>query len=172
MGNKHSFDVYQLTTSHEVVKQEMARGKNHTGKQLSERAKIAINDYTQNESNEFAYLSGSDFITIFGQRNADYGSKPIVLKITNAQTGKSIQRLYRTSHDIHGLKDYVVLTYSSLLKLCNSQGSFDKMDKLVVSKGSIIRFYLHHPNHCTKIMIWMSITSIFISIISIVIALL
>ena len=172
MGNKHSFDVYQLTTSIDVVKQEMARGKSHTGKQLSERAKIAINDYTQNESNEFAYLSPYDFQTIFGKRNADYGSKPIVLKITNAQTGKSIQRLYRTSHDIHGLKNYIVLTYSSLLKLSNSQDSFDRMDKLVVSKGCIIKFYMLHPNHCTMVMIWMAVISIILSIISIVMSLL
>lgn len=172
MGNKHSFDVYQLTTSYEVVKNEMSHGKSHTGKQLSERAKIAINDYTQNESNEFAYLSRSDFQTIFGKRNADYGSKPIVLKITNAQTGKSIQRLYRTSHDIHGLKNYIVLTYSSLLKLSNSQDSFDRMDKLVVSKGCIIKFYILHPNHCTMVMIWMAVISIVLSIISIVMSLL
>lgn len=172
MGNKHSFDVYQLTTSYEVVKNEMSHGKSHTGKQLSERAKIAINDYTQNESNEFAYLSRSDFQTIFGKRNADYGSKQVVLKITNAQTGKSIHRLYRTSHNIHGLKDYIVLTYSSLLKLSNSQDSFNRMDKLVVSKGCIFWFYMYHPNHCTKITIWMAAVSIIVSLISIVIALL
>lgn len=167
MKNTYSYDVFQLTSSLEIAKQEVAHGKSTNGNQLSERPKIAIGDYTQTESNEFAYLSGRDFKLIFGDKNANYGSKQTVVKITNAQTGKSIHRLYRTSHDIHGLSNYIVLTYSSLLHLCKDQDTFDRMDKLIVSKGSIMKFYLNHPNHCTKIMLWMALLSIVLSAISI-----
>lgn len=170
MKNTYSYDVFQLTSVPEIYRQESDKRKIVNSRQLSERPKIAISDYTQTESNEFAYLSGRDFKLIFGDKNANYGSKQTVVKITNAQTGKSIHRLYRTSHDIHGLSNYIVLTYSSLLHLCKDQDTFDRMDKLVVSKGNIIWFYLNHPNHCTKIMLWMAIFSILLSVVSLVVS--
>lgn len=172
MKTKHSFDVYQLTTLHDVVKYDLNHNKTYNGKQLCERPRIAINDYTQTESNEFAFLSGCDFRSIFGDKNANYGSKLAVVKITNAQTGKSIHRLFRTSHDVHNLSSYIVLSYSSLLNLCKDQATFDCMDKLVVSEGCVLKYYINHPNHCTKIMLWMAIASTLLSIVSILVSIL
>lgn len=144
-----------MTTSFRQFESDREQGKQASVSSLKNRTHLYVNDYSISECGDLAFFNGKDFARIFGTRNSNYGTSLTVVKIYNPITHKTIRRLFRTSANIRGMHDYVGLSYSSLLALSNSQETFDTMDALIVSKGSIILYYLRHPNHCTFVMIWL-----------------
>lgn len=162
--------VFVLNPSWSSMQNEKSHGKTEDASILKDRSSLCVKDFTRNEFNEIAILSGPDYKKLFGDTNANVGSKFTVVKITNPQTGKSIHRLYRTSSSVRGMNNYIGLSYTSLLSLSKDQESFDNMDQLLVEPGSRVKYYAKHPDLTTRIMLWGTIISVVLSVLSIIIS--
>lgn len=162
--------VFQIVPDRALSEADKRNGRTDFGDCLDKRIRLAIDDYSIQESSELVFLHGSDFEKIFGKRNPDYGTKLAVVKITNTRTKKSIHRLFRTSCNIHGIRNYVALSYNSLLGLSNDSQSLKSMDELELAEGSWLIYYWNHPINATKVALRVGVYSIIISIIGIFIS--
>ena len=157
--------LYQ-TTSNEKVKERQDKEKHG-------RPKICIRDYSPTEYEELAFLQPSDFELIFGvpDSSGKWRGSPIV-KITNPNNGKSVHRMFRTSDEIHSIRDYVSISYTAIKSIVKSKEEFDSLRYVRISKGNRLYYYLIHPNYAVRISIWLGSISVVLGIISLIIALL
>jgi|GEM_PF-6451373 hypothetical protein len=157
-------ELYQ-TTSNENVK------GHHSEKYI--RPGICIRDYSPTEYEELAFMQPSDYQLIFGIKDSEgkrRGSQ--IVKITNPNNGRSIHRQYRTSYEIHGLHNYVSITFTAIKEIVNSKEEFDNLRYVQVSKGSRICYYITHPNYAVRISIYLGSISVILGILSFLISLL
>lgn len=138
-------------------------GQKRFAKTLSGREPICIHNCKDTE----VYLRGADFRNIFGKKRADseYKNKKAIVKVS--RNGKSILCMYKCCLECGEIKDFVGLTYESLLRLSDSTDDINNIGKLTLSPGSRIWFYLRYSDLGTRIGIW----ALLITILSIVFAL-
>lgn len=122
------------------------------------------------------FLDGHDFKEIFDESRGNsrkYRHSLPIVKITRAETGQSIHRIFHTCHTLGSYKktNYVALTYSSLLQLSTSNEDYKYIDQLEISEGSWFPFYWNHPHHATRISMRLGFVSLIISALSFIIAL-
>lgn len=79
----------------------------------------------------------------------------------------SIHRAFRSAAAVDFDGNYAALSPSSMRLLCAEQG-----EKVIMGKGSILPFFLFHPNRAVLSSTWVGLTGILLSIISIFISLL
>ena len=118
------------------------------------------------------FLEPKDFKEIFGVEDGDRKIKKLpVVKITNPHNGKHVHRLFRTSHEIRGFKEYAGVTYTTIKQITDNKEELDTLESVLLSKGCIIPFYWNHPIHATQMAIHIGVYSLVIGLISIVLTL-
>ena len=84
MNKKTDFDIYQLALDTQK-RSEYVKGDINIGHTLADRPKVLVDGYTIKEADNYAFISGRNFHTIYGdyRPNTKYKVKPAILKITN-----------------------------------------------------------------------------------------
>ena len=129
---------------------------------LKNREPICVHDCKDTE----VYLRGEDFCKIFGSKRADGKHKNSMPVVKVSHNGKSILRKYCCCRECDDIKDFVGLTYESLLLLSYDTNDINNMGKLTLSPGSRVWFYLRYSDLGERVGIW----AFFISILSFILA--
>lgn len=170
MESKLYKDVYQA----ELSRDKGTRYPNG-GLTFQYRNRLLLPEYFASDCDCSVYCNGKDFAAIFGRRrsNTKYKSIPPVVKVTNPRTRLSIHRIYRMYPSEYKIKEeHCVLTYQSLLELINNNNDMNRLDRVLLSKGSLWKYYWHHPFHATRISMHLGVYSMLIGLLSLVISLL
>jgi hypothetical protein len=125
------------------------------------------------EIDEYVVLQSKSYEDIFDKPLKDSSRFKKLLSIIKVSyiddEGKkhSIHRAFRSAAAVDFNGNYAALTPSSMRLLCAEQG-----EKVILEKGSILPFFLFHPNRAVLSSTWVGLIGILLSIISIFISLL
>ena len=161
MKNVISRKLHQLTSNTGVIE------SNKHNKNANVRQRICITDYSPVEFEELVFLEPKDFELIFGIKDSDCKIKNLpVVKITNPHNGRHVYRLFRTSYEIRGFKEYAGVSYTTIKQIADNREEFETLNKVLLSKGCLTSFYWNHPIHATKVAIHIGVYSLVIGVIS------
>lgn len=154
--------LYQIVKSKKLVQLDRKDHRIHYhSKTLSNRQRLYVSD--TEDLDDVAVIDGHNFKDIFGCRDGDYGKGMRIIKISNGS--RSIYRRYHCSGDIHGMHNFVGLSYQSICKLCGTADAINNLDSVEVSKGSPINYYLTHITIGNVVSFVFTILGIVVSII-------
>ena len=158
-------NVYQIVGHFSDVKEGRSKyHQEHVADRLGRREPICVH----NCENTAVYLRGEDYRAIFGAKRADSENKDKSPIVKISRNGRSILRIYHICKECTDIKNFVGLTYDSLLKLCAGDEDLQYMNKLNLSPGNRLWFYLRYSELGVRIGIWAGIFSILSIIFSIV----
>lgn len=157
-------DVYQVEMSSDNGTRQLNGG--------STNPKLVLPECFASDCDSVVYCEGEDFLRIFGNRRANtkYKRTPPIVKVTNPMTGHSIHRVYRMGRNFP--KNACGLSYFSLLELINNNDDMKRMGRVLLSKGSLWKYYWYHPFHATKVSTRLGIFSMSIGLLSLLISIL
>lgn len=141
-------------------------GPQPNGKDVSNR--IIKEDYSANYYDDLALLRNEDYQHIFGNpryKDSNKRKRLAIVKITNPETGKSIQRAYRGERSCKG--EQIGLTSNSIRFLSNED--IDKPITVIVKKGSVFAYFWNHPFHATRISMKLGVYSLIFSILGLLV---
>lgn len=164
MKSKVYKDVYQVELSNDKETRHQNDG--------SAIPKLVLPEHYASDFGSVVYCEGNDFSNIFGDRRANtkYKRTPPIVKVTNPKTGHSIHRAYRMGRNFP--KNACGLSYFSILELINNDDDMAQMNQVVLSKGSLWKYYWYHPFHATKISTRLGVFSIALGLLSLIISIL
>ena len=135
---------------------------------------LRISEITSfSEIDEYVVLQSKSYKAIFDKPLKDssrFKKLLSIIKISyiDAKGEKhSIHRAFRSAVAADFEGNYAALSPSSMRLLCAEQG-----EKVIIEKGSILPFFLFHPNRAVLSSTWVGLIGILLSIISIFITLL
>ena len=154
--------LYHIVKSKKLVQSDKKNQRKHYhSKTLSNRQRLYVSD--TEDLDDVAVIDGHNFKDIFGCRDGDYGKGMRVIKISNGS--RSIYRRYHCSGDIHGMHNFVGLSYQSIRKLCETTDAINNLDSVEVSKGMPLYYYLTHITIGNIVSFAITILSIIVSIV-------
>lgn len=157
-------DVYQVELSSDKGTRQPNGG--------SGIPKLVLSECFTSDCDCVVYCEGKDFLRIFGNRRANtkYKRTPPIVKVTNPKTGNSIHRVYRMGKNCPD--NTCALSYFSLLELINNNDDMKRLGRVLLSKGSLWKYYWYHPFHATKVTTRLGILSMVIGLLSLLISIL